>query len=113
MTPNSSIYSVLLCGATITALLLPTFASAVKDGSSAQLFFNASAVYSGFEALEMDRAKTNSALCVEGGRVIYVGSYAAALRICGGSHWNAVNLRRRFVFPGFIDAHFHLLFGGM
>ena len=75
-------------------------------------FYNASAIYSGFDAADLARAKEQRALCARNGTVVHVGSHEPTLAACRGVNVTRVDLHRRVVFPGFIDAHSHLLFGG-
>src|SRR4051794_13778267 len=49
-----------------------------------------------------------SALVADGGRVVFVGSDAEALRK-GGKSARVIDLQRKTVVPGLIDAHAHLL----
>jgi predicted amidohydrolase YtcJ len=49
-----------------------------------------------------------TALAVRGGRVLFVGSDAEARALSGGST-RVVDLHGAVVFPGFVDAHAHLL----
>jgi imidazolonepropionase len=49
----------------------------------------------------------NAALLVEAGRVVWVGSAAAA-----PAADSSVSLRGRAVIPGFVDSHAHLMFAG-
>ena len=47
------------------------------------------------------------ALVERGGRIVYVGPLAGAIRAAGGGA-KRVNLAGRALLPGFIDAHGHL-----
>lgn len=55
------------------------------------------------------------AAAVHGGRFLAVGSSAMARRRLARTtaHWQEIDLRRRWLAPGFIDAHMHPLFGAV
>ena len=55
-----------------------------------------------------DRRPTASAMAVRGGRIVYVGTRAGALRY-RGSDTRVLDLPGRTIIPGMIDAHAHLL----
>jgi hypothetical protein len=51
-------------------------------------------------------APVNASIVVGEGRIVFVGDPARARTVAGGAR--TVDLRGRFVFPGFADAHLHL-----
>ena len=70
----------------------------------------ATTVYSGGDILTMAGPKPAyaEALVEKGGRILYVGPLAGAIKTAGGGA-RQVNLAGRTLLPGFIDAHGHLV----
>eukprot|EP00755_Sulcionema_specki_P020010 Sspe_Gene.70890::Locus_41898_Transcript_1_1_Confidence_1.000_Length_1373::g.70890::m.70890 len=67
--------------------------------------FNASAIYTMNPA-----APTAEAMCIIGERLHLVGTEEEVRRECPNATEH--NMHRGFVFPGFIDSHLHLMYGG-
>ncbi len=81
----------------LALVLFPLAASA----QSADLVLRHATIYTG----ESARPKA-AAVAVRGGRVVYVGTNAGVSSYIGRST-RVMDLRGRFVFPGFVDAHAH------
>ncbi|MGE5127980.1 MAG: amidohydrolase [Betaproteobacteria bacterium] len=92
----------LACGATLLAGAL----ASGRTGAADRVFLNGH-VWTG------DPAKpTAEALAVRGTALLAVGSNVEVRRLAGKGT-ETVDLRGRFVVPGFVDAHLHLLGGGL
>ncbi|MEB3335504.1 MAG: amidohydrolase [Cyanobacteriota bacterium] len=70
-------------------------------------------LYSGGDILTMAGAQPTyaEALVERGGRIVYVGSLAGAIRAAGGGA-RRVDLAGRTLLPGFIDTHGHFIYFG-
>ena len=81
---------------------------AASPAASAVPPLAAATLYSGGSILTMAGPTPTSAeaLVERGGRIVYVGRLAGAIRAAGGA--KRVNLAGRALLPGFIDAHGHL-----
>ncbi len=85
--------------------LVPSPRVSARAGAADRVFLNGR-VWTGDPA-----HPTAEALAVRGTTLLAVGSNAD-VRALGGKGTESVDLRGRFVVPGFIDAHLHLLEGG-
>ena len=58
------------------------------------------------------KAPNAQAVAVKDGKIVYVGSDAGVAKFIGTST-HTIDLRGRFVYPGFVDSHAHLVFAGV
>ena len=90
-------------GAAAVLVLLGAAVAAAKNPPKADRIFIKGAVWTG------DPSKPRAeALAVRGTRIIAVGSSIEIARL-SGQHTEAVDLRGKFVLPGFNDSHSHFL----
>jgi predicted amidohydrolase YtcJ len=97
------IAAALLAGVAPVASLLPAAVAAPPAPAAG------ATLYAGGPILTMagPQASYAEALVERGGRIVYVGPLAGAIRAAGGGA-KRVNLAGRALLPGFIDAHGHL-----
>jgi hypothetical protein len=91
------------------------FTSIVAGGSSAwaQQQQPADRIWSGGPILTMnDAAMRAEAVAERGGRIVAVGTAADAMRL-RGPQTRMIDLAGRAMIPGFVDAHGHIVFGGL
>ncbi len=88
--------------AAASRLATSTAASAVPPLAAATLYFGGSIL-----TMAGPTPAYAEALVERGGRIVYVGPLAGAIRAAGGGA-KRVNLAGRTLLPGFIDAHGHL-----
>jgi len=70
-------------------------------------------IWSGGPILTMnDAAMRAEAVAERGGRIVAVGSTAEVMRL-RGPQTQVINLAGRAMIPGFVDAHGHIVFGGL
>jgi predicted amidohydrolase YtcJ len=90
----------------------PVFAAplTLSGGGSPPAASPAATLYSGGDILTMAGPKPSyaEALVEKGGRILYVGPLAGAIKAAGADA-RQVNLAGRTLLPGFIDAHGHLV----
>jgi hypothetical protein len=73
----------------------------------------ADAIYSGGPILTMDGAKPRAeAVAIKDGRILAVGT-ATDVKALAGPGTKAVDLAGRTMIPGFVDAHGHVMLGGL
>lgn len=87
----------------LAAILLASCATA--PAPTADLVFWGGPIYTGL-------GETAEAVAVDDGRVVYVGSRVGAQRLAGEDA-EIIDLRGAAMFPGFVDAHAHLLYIGL
>jgi len=93
----------------LCALLAAALLSGGMGVKSPAAAATAATLYAGGPILTMAGPKPSyaEALVERGGRIVYVGPLAGAIRAAGGGA-KLVNLAGRALLPGFIDAHGHL-----
>jgi predicted amidohydrolase YtcJ len=93
----------------VAGYLLPSLASPLQAAAAESPRRPAVTLYSGGAILTMvgPQPRYAEALVERGGRILYVGPLAGALRAAGGGA-RRVDLAGRALLPGFIDAHGHL-----
>jgi len=93
----------------LCALLAAALLSGGMGVKSPAAAATAATLYAGGPILTMAGPKPSyaEALVERGGRIVYVGPLAGAIRAAGGGA-KRVNLAGRALLPGFIDAHGHL-----
>ncbi len=93
----------------LCALLAAALLSGGMGVKSPAAAATAATLYAGGPILTMAGPKPSyaEALVERGGRIVYVGPLAGAIRAAGGGA-RRVNLAGRALLPGFIDAHGHL-----
>lgn len=91
----------------LTAALLLTGASAAAVAQSADR------IWTGGPILTMeDKAMRAEAIAVAGGKIVAVGPKADVMKL-KGARTEVVDLKGRTLVPGFIDAHGHMVIGGL
>jgi predicted amidohydrolase YtcJ len=82
-------------------LLVLLLAPALLHAQAADLVLRHTTIYT-----VNAKAPTAQAVAVRGGKIVYVGTDAGVARFVGPAT-RSVDLKGRFVFPGFVDAHAH------
>ncbi|MBC2668436.1 amidohydrolase [Novosphingobium piscinae] len=91
----------------IAGLALLSSGSALAEAVAA-----ADAVFLSGKVLTFDRQdRTAEAVAVRDGRIVYVGTNAAA-KAMAGAQTRVIDLKGRVLMPGFVDGHVHPLGGG-
>jgi predicted amidohydrolase YtcJ len=91
----------------LTAALLLTGASAAAMAQSADR------IWTGGPILTMeDKAMRAEAIAVAGGKIVAVGPKADVMKL-KGARTEVIDLKGRTMVPGFVDAHGHVVIGGM
>jgi predicted amidohydrolase YtcJ len=93
-----------------TVLLIATLAAAALPvGAQVQ----ADRIWSGGPVLTMnDQAMRAEAVAEQGGRIVAVGRKAEVMKL-RGSATQLIDLKGRALLPGFVDAHGHVVMGGL
>jgi predicted amidohydrolase YtcJ len=98
----------------MTLTLVRSFATfALLAAGSAAVAQPADRIWSGGPILTMnDKAIRAQALAEAGGKIVAVGSKAQVMKL-RGPNTQVIDLEGRTLLPGFVDAHGHLVVGGM
>jgi predicted amidohydrolase YtcJ len=94
----------------LSAKILATAALLTSGGAFAQ---SADRIWSGGPILTMDdKAMRADAIAESGGKIVAVGSRAEVMKL-KGPRTEMIDLKGRTLLPGFIDAHGHMVVGGL